>query len=613
LSFFNELIRRNVFRVGTAYAVAAWLVIQVVETIFPVYGLSDASIRIVITLLGIGLIPVLIFAWVFEMTPEGLKKESEVDRTRSITPYTGKKLDRAIMVVLALALGYFAVDKFVLSPQREAQQIVSLEAQKSSEVERARQQGRSEGRVEYYGDRSIAVLPFVNMSEDANNEYFSDGISEELLNLLAKIPELRVISRSSAFSYKGKDIKLAQVAEELNVGHILEGSVRKAGNRVRITAQLIEARSDSHLWSETYDRQLDDIFAIQDEIAATVVGQLKITLLGEAPRAQENNPEAFALFLLARHLARQGTAEDWERSNALYRQALAIDPDYAAAWDNLSANYTNLAGAGFMPVDNGYSLAREAANKALSIDPDYAPAYASLGWIAMRYDNDMEQAARHYQRALQLEPSNIINISSAALLLQSLGRLDESIALNEYASARDPLNPTGQFNLGLSYSSLGRWDDALVCFETALRLSPGFTAAHYNYGATLLFKGEAAAALEVFQNDSFEVNHLLGLVMAYHALGETEASDAALDELIGKYEQRWAYNIAFVLAYRNEAGRAFEWLDKARQYDDLGLSEIVAEPAFANIHSDPRWLPFLASIGYAPSQLDIIEFKVTLP
>ena len=248
MSFFNELKRRNVLRVGAAYVVGAWLLIQVVETIFPLFGFDEAPARIVVIVLAIAFVPVLILAWAFELTPEGLKKESEVDRTQSIAPNTGKKLDRVIMVVLALALGYFAFDKFVLTPQRDAEQLAVLEEQKTTEVEHARQAGRTEAMVESYGEKSIAVLAFQDMSQDKDQEYLSDGIAEELLNLLAKIPELRVISRSSAFSYKGENIKLAQVAEELNVAHILEGSVRKAGNRVRITAQLIEARSDTHLW-----------------------------------------------------------------------------------------------------------------------------------------------------------------------------------------------------------------------------------------------------------------------------------------------------------------------------------------------------------------------------
>ena len=400
-------------RVGAAYLAVAWLLIQVAQTVFPAFGLGATAVRLVIVVLVIGLLPVLVFAWAFEITPEGLKRESEVDRSQSITPQTGKKLDRVIMGVLALALGYFAVDKFVLAPQRE-----------QAATEAARAEGRTESLVKSYGDKSIAVLPFVNMSSDKDQEYFSDGISEELLNLLAKIPKLRVISRSSAFSYKGKDVKLAQVAQELNVAHILEGSVRKAGNKVRITAQLIEARSDTHLWSNTWDRELDDIFAVQDEIAAAVVEQLKITLLGEAPKAKEVNPEAYALFLQGRQLRRQGTPEGFEQAIALFQQALAIDPNYAAAWEQLAAVYVNQAGLRHAPLEEGVRLAREAAAKALAIDPDFAPAHARLGWIAMTFDGDLAAAARHYEHALALEPANTDIIGNAANLAANLNRLD---------------------------------------------------------------------------------------------------------------------------------------------------------------------------------------------
>jgi len=309
MSLIRELRRRNVFRVAAAYVVASWLLIQVAETIFPLFGYGDTPARIVVVVLAIGLIPALIFAWAFELTPEGLKKESEVDRSQSIAPHTGKKLDRMIMVVLALALGYFAFDKFVLTPQREAAQQQQTVEQLASATEQARQQGRTEALVESYGDQSIAVLPFTDMSSAKDQEYMSDGLAEELLNLLAKLPQLWVISRSSAFSFKGKDIAIPEIARQLNVAHILEGSVRKSGNTLRITAQLIEARSDTHLWSETWDRPLDDIFAIQDEIAATVVEQLKVTLLGAVPQVQETDPEAYALNLQVRHLGRQSIAE----------------------------------------------------------------------------------------------------------------------------------------------------------------------------------------------------------------------------------------------------------------------------------------------------------------
>jgi len=601
LSLFIELKRRNVLRTAAAYVVVSWLVIQVVGTLFPAFGFSDAAFRIVTIILAIGLIPALILSWAFEITPEGLKKEKDVDRSQTITAHTGKKLDRIIMVVLAFSLGYFAIDKFVLSESREA-----------FIAEEARQEGRSEALVESFGDKSIAVLPFVNMSDDASNEYFSDGISEELLNLLAKIPELRVISRSSAFSYKGKDIKLTEVARELNVAHILEGSVRKAGNQVRITVQLIEARSDTHLWSETYDRTLDNIFAIQDEIASTVVEHLKITLLGAAPIVRETDPEAYALYLQGRHLNRQTTAGSLEQAVLLLQQALAIDPGYAAAWDELGNVYITQANIGLRPIEEGITLSREASDNALALDPDSAMALASLCWIAMVFDNDLVAAAGYLERALQLEPGNTEIIRRAARLSVSLGRLDEAIALVEFAVARDPVNPVLHSNLALFYTYIGRWDDAIASMRTTLRLSPGYVDAHYFIGTNLLFKGEPQAALEAMQQE--ESNwRLYGLPMAYHALGRLDESDAALAETIEGHEQHAAYNIAYILAYRGEADRAFEWLDKAVEYKDGGLTGIVTEPLFTNIHDDPRWMLFLESIGKSPEQLAAIEFNVTLP
>jgi TolB-like protein/Tfp pilus assembly protein PilF len=613
MSLFSELKRRNVIRVGGAYVVTAWLVIQVVETIFPAFGFGDSAVRIATIVFAIGLIPTLIFSWVFELTPEGLKKESEIDRSQSITPYTGKRLDRMIMVVLALALGYFAFDNFILDPRREAGMRELQAEQLASATEQARQAGRTEALVESFGDKSIAVLPFVNMSSDEEQEYFSDGISEELLNLLARIPELRVISRSSAFSFKGKDIEIPEIARRLNVSHILEGSVRKSGNRVRITAQLIEARSDTHLWSETYERTLDDVFVIQDEISATVVDRLKITLLGDAPHVQETDPEAYALYLQARHLGLQFTAEGLQQSSVLYRRALAVDPGYAAAWNGLANNYIGQANGGLLPADEAFQKARAAVAKALAADPDYAPAHSHLGWISMIADNDLAAAARHFERALALDPTNTDIIGNVGSLLFFLGRLEQSIALNEYANARDPVNSIGLANLGYLLLVDGRWDEAIATYETALRLSPDYLGAHFFIGVARLLEGDAAAALASMQREDYEVYRLLGQAMAYHALGDAVASDTALSELMEKYEREWAYNIAVVLAYRNEADRAFAWLEKSVKYKDPGLGEVVRQPLFRNISDDARWLPFLESIGKAPAQLDAIEFRVTLP
>jgi TolB-like protein/Tfp pilus assembly protein PilF len=462
--------------------------------------------------------------------------------------------------------------------------------------------------------KAIAVLPFLDLSPAQDHEYFSDGLSEELLNLLAKISRLRVAARTSSFSFKGEKVDIATVADKLSVDHVLEGSVRIAGKRMRITAQLINARDGYHLWSETYDRTLDDIFAIQDEIAASVVDALKVRLLGETTfETTKTDPEVYALYLQGNHFGRHVTADNIEHANTLYKQALAMDPDYAPAWAGLASNYNNLATDGVLPFDEGFSLAREAANRALAVDPNNAVAYSHLGWIAMWYGHDLAAAAEHYERALALDPANLSIIGNAALLLKGLGRLNEAIALLEYQTVRDPVNPTAHYNLGLGYLSAGRWNDAVVSQDTVLRLSPAYNGAHSFIGTALMMLGDTQAALEAMRQEPSEAYRLLGLVMVQHAVGQADVSDAMLAELIQKYGQERAYNIAYVLAFRKDADRAFEWLDTAVEHGDPGLADIVAEILFGNLHLDPRWAALLKHIKKAPAQLRAIQFDVTLP
>jgi TolB-like protein/Tfp pilus assembly protein PilF len=460
--------------------------------------------------------------------------------------------------------------------------------------------------------RSIAVLPFVNMSSDPEQEFFSDGISEEVLNLLAKVPELRVTSRSSAFSFKGQKLEIPEIARRLHVAHVLEGSVRKSGNQVRVTAQLIKAGSDTHLWSQTYDRTLDDIFKIQDEIAADVVRQLRVTLLGAAPTARKTDPQAYALYLQAVQLGRQFTPEAFERSDALYRNVLEIDPRYAPAWAELSRNSLSESAIGLLSDEEAFARARDQAGKALEIDPECAPALAMLGGVEMD-TGDLAGAVHHLERALELDPADPSSLNTAARLLASLGRLEQALPIREFLVARDPVNQTSLFDAGISYGSLGRLEEAIASFRTVLSLSPGRGGAHYQLGVALLLNGEPEAALQKMQQESSEAWRMIGLPMAWHALGRKAESDASLAELIRKYKRDAPSHIAYVLAFRGEADRAFEWLDKAVQYGDLGLSEILREPLFANIRKDPRWIAFLRRIGKAPEQLAAIKFKVTLP
>jgi TolB-like protein/Tfp pilus assembly protein PilF len=515
-----------------------------------------------------------------------------------------KRIMTAGVTILVLALAYLVVNRHELSARLETvhpSRVVEIRAPEPSHVTMA------------LSDKSIAVLPFMDLSEKKDQEFLADGIAEELLNLLTKVTPLRVISRSSAFSFKGQRLATPEIAKRLNVANILEGSVRRSGNHVRVTAQLIDARSDTELWSETYDRTLNDLFAVQDQIAGAVVAQLKIKLLGTIPTVKLIDPRAHALYLQARQLGRLNTVDGFGQSIELYRQALAIDSAYADAWVGLSNNYAVQAAKALRPVDEGYRLAREAANRALALDPRSASALLQLSRIAGDYDSDLAAAARYLERALALEPANANVIRGAGNLAHDLGRMDQAVKLDEYAISSDPVNAGAYGALGYDYSRLGRLDDAIASYRTALTLSPERIGSEYNIGELLLRKGDARGALEAVQQETDESWRRVGLPMVYYSLGLRAQSDAALADLVAHQAKDWPYNIAYVFAWRGETDRAFEWLDKAAALRDPGLVEIIDEPFFASIVRDPRWLPFLRKIGRAPEQLAEIKFDVKLP
>jgi adenylate cyclase len=459
MSLIAELKRRNVFRVGAAYAIVAWLLIEVASVILPALHLPDWALTLLVVFVVAGFPLALIVAWAFEMTPQGIKRETAVDPDESITRNTGRKLDFAIIGLLAIAVVYFAVDKFVLDAETGQAEVAAEQVPTAEPVAQ---------------EKSIAVLPFANMSEDANNEFFADGISEELLNLLAKIPELRVIARTSSFAFKGKEVDIADIANKLNVAHVLEGSVRKSGNQVRITAQLIRTADSTHLWSEIYDRTLDDIFMVQEEIAATVVEQLKLTLLGEAPHIITTDPEAYTQVLQANYLVSRSTAEDYERAVVLYQRALKIDPAYPLAWVGLTSVYSNQVHAGFRPPADGARLARDAARQADALNPNLASVQRALAYVAMTFDQDLSATARHLTRGLELDPRDIDLLSDATLFLAYLGRQQPSIALGQHAVARDPEDPRTHFALALAYFVAGRWDESIRTNRTSSQAESRF-------------------------------------------------------------------------------------------------------------------------------------------
>jgi TolB-like protein/tetratricopeptide (TPR) repeat protein len=600
MSLIAELRRRNVIRMAGLYLVGAWLMAQVAGTLLPMFEAPAWVARSIVMLLAIGFVPTLIFSWIYELTPEGLRRDAEVPPERSIAQQTGRRIDFAIIAVLLVALVYFTVDRFVFEPRRIAQARVETAQPHDAQA-----------------DRSIVVLPFADMSQAKDQEYLSDGLAEELLNLLARVPQLRVISRSSAFSYKGKAIDLGTIGKQLDVAHVLEGSVRKAGNAVRITVQLIDARTDAHIWSETYDRPLDNIFAIQDEIAAAVVSKLKITLLGEAPKATVTNPEAYALYLKGREQFRVGSAPAYETAIELLQKALAISPDYAQAWEMLADVYLNQAARGMRDVEEGTRLAREAANHALALNPDLADAEALLAWIANAYDRDLSSAVRHSERALALDPGSGSVLVLAGFTARSLGHLDVAAMLYRREIALDPANPGPYGQLGKVLAFSGRDEEAIANYRKMIELSPASAGVRHWLSLVLLKDGHdragAEQALALAKDEPGNCYRLETLAMAYHALGRTGESDAALAELTAKCEEPASYNIAYAYAFRREPDQAFAWLDKAVLHKDGGLAELINQPMFAPLYKDPRWLPFLRKFGRAPEQLAAIPFNVTLP
>jgi adenylate cyclase len=462
---------------------------------------------------------------------------------------------------------------------------------------------------------SIAVLAFANLSDDAGNEHFADGLAEELLNVLAKIPGLRVASRTSAFSFKGQKVDLPTLGQKLNVGAVLEGSVRKSGQRVRVTAQLVEVASDSHLWSQTYDRELQDIFAVQDDIAQSVVQELRATLLGMRPNAaasaqavvqvraaskgRTTNAQAHELVLLGRFLIDRHTRDDTATGIGYLRQALELDPNYALAWAGLAGAYSNQAGFGWAPVAETFELARSAALHALELEPELAEAHSELAYVRMTHDCNWRGAEASYRRALHLGSGNRSIVANASLLADNLGRKDDAVALARRAVELDPLSFVAQGNLALRCLNAGLLDEAQAATNHAQQLNPSGPMLNWLLGTIRLERGEPAPALADFAREGVEPLRVQGLVLAHHALGSSADADRELNRLIELGANDSAFQIAQAFAYRGDADAAFEWLERAREQHDSGVSQLQSLPLLRNLYRDARWRPFLATLGFS--------------
>jgi TolB-like protein/Tfp pilus assembly protein PilF len=441
------------------------------------------------------------------------------------------------------------------------------------------------------------VLPFTDMSPEGDQEYLADGIAEELLNLLVQIPDLQVAARTSSFSFKGKDVQIAELAKQLHVAHVLEGSVRKSGNRVRITAQLIKADDGYHLWSESFDRTLDDVFAIQDEISAAVVAALKIKLLGAAPKSVEVNPEAYAQYLQGRYFMQRRTRKDWENAASAYRQALEIDPNYAAAWAGLSQILGAQSGQGYMELHAGNKEARAAALKALELDPNLAEAHAALGLIQLSYDWDWAGAEATLKKALDLAPGNAEILAQMGSLQRYLGNLDASIELNRRAVDLDPLALIGYHQLGLALIWNQQLDEALVNYARLLTMNPAFTAANLARSRILLLQGKMQEAMAAAETETEPFWHAYAVLINLYAQKRTAEADALLPDFIAQNQHDSAYQIAQVYGFRGDRDLVFEWLERAWAQRDGGLPELLYDPVLTQFSDDPRWVELLKKVG----------------
>ena len=465
-------------------------------------------------------------------------------------------------------------------------------------------------------DNTIAVLPFLNMSRNEDGDYFSDGLAEELLNVLSKIQGLRVAARTSAFAFKGTQTTIAEIGKALNVGSVLEGSIRISGNRVRISVQLIKVADGYHIWSQTYDRTMDDIFAVQDDIAQSVVEELRAMLLGEVPgsdaskqvmievanavKGRAANPEAQRLMLLGRHFLDRTTREDTEKAVAFFHEALDLDPGYALCWAELGRAYSIEAGRVWVPVSEGFDRSREATLKALSLEPDLAEGHAQLGRILVSYDWDLVGAAVSYKRALNLAPGSSSVLDGASVLSYKLGRLDEALELSNRVLIQDPLSAAFWHNHGLTCHAAGLLVEAEMAFRRAIELVPQRAVSHALLALVMLDQDKADSAFEQAVQEPYEMWRIWAMAIINFAVGNKGDADEALVKLTAEHAEGNSYQIAEVFAMRGDVDQAFEWLERAFDERDSGLTHAKINPRFRPLYGDPRWSELLTRIGFNP-------------
>jgi adenylate cyclase len=591
MSILSELQRRNVFRVAALYLVAGWVLLQVAELLFGALGVPAWGLRLVLGLLLLGFPLALIFSWVYELTPEGLKREHEVERHASTTRETGRKINLLIASLLVVAIGVSAYDVFARRSDRAARPAAATPSTAGPPV------------PALVSATSIAVLPFINMSDDRSNEYFSDGLTEELLNLLARVPELKVIARTSSFAYKGKEAKISDIARELQVANVLEGSVRRSGDRVRITAQLIRASDSTHLWSESYDRTIQDIFAVQGEIAGEVVDSLKVELLGgERSQVQAGGTKdarAYEAYLRGRYELNKGEAEQFIRSAlAAFDEAVALDSSFALAHASRASALLDLTRGGYVPFAEGFPQARSAAERALELAPEAPEGHVALGRVNMVADRDWQGAEESLRRAAKLKPSDASVYDGLGNLASLLGKHDEAVDAGRTALSLDPLYARRIQNLAMTYYRARRYDEASATARQALVVAPGRPGVQTLLGLVALQQGELQAASATCEQEPIEWQRQTCLAIVYEKLGRAADADAQFAEL-KKNGDSSAYQYAQIHAQRGESDEAMHWLEVGRRVRDPGVNLSGIDPLLDPLRKDPRFTAYLRGLGLA--------------
>ena len=585
MNFFSELKRRNVYKVAITYAVVAWLLIQAASILLPTFEAPAWVMKAFVVFLALGFVISVMISWAFEATPEGLKRTEDVppDVAAKLPTWSPRKFAAFIVGVAVIAAGLLAY-QFLRTPRSTI----------TSSAE----------------NKSIAVLPFVNMSSDKEQEYFSDGLSEELLNQLAQIPQLRVIARTSSFSFKGKEVDVATIAKALNVANVLEGSVRKSANTLRVTAQLIRASDSSHLWSQTYDRDRTDIFKVQDEIAGDVVAALKVKLLPsqELPKAQRTgNPEAYQQYLQGRYYLNRFSIADFEKARAYLERASELDPKFPLAWAALSQVWTLQTGWSDKLTRAEFATdlahARETAERALQLDPDLPEALTARFTIQFLFDFDWKGAADTIRRAQALAPSDPVILISAAQTAAIFGDYGGAVNLARQAVALDPVNAQVRVYLANALLQARRPAESRTEYERVAELNPSTPWAFAGGGMADLVEGKNAEALTASERETSEFGRLVVSAVALWNLHRKEESDAALATLIKDDGDVGAFQIAEVYSARGDKDQAFAWLERAHRQQDGGLAYYPNDPLLDPLRSDPRWAAFQRKMGLADDQL----------